>query len=349
MLYTENIEQAREYSNKALALMHEQEIPATPINFEVWYAYVSGANHKLVQTIDILRSNGRTFDQDTSENLFEEHLAENDREAIEAFGAKIDQQVNHILKHVDGMSGETGQFGDSLDAMSSSLKGEPDSDTLQKLISNLHAATQQMRERSEDIDTQLKLSKSEVKQLRSDLASVREEAMQDKLTGIANRRAFDDALRAAAIVAMEDGSSLSLLMADVDHFKKFNDEWGHQIGDQVLQLVSGAIQSNTRSEDTPARYGGEEFAVILVDASLEAATGAAENIRAAVEAKQLVRRSTGQTLGSVTLSLGVAIYEPGEPLGDLVRRADACLYAAKSAGRNQVKSQPDQGIELVSA
>ena len=111
------------------------------------------------------------------------------------------------------------------------------------------------------------------------------------------------------------------------------------LGDQVLRLVAQCLKANTKGRDTAARYGGEEFAVILPHTSIENAIKLAEQIRRAVESKKIVKRSTGETLGSITMSLGVAKFVPGEPIGDVVSRADQCLYAAKRAGRNRVMSE----------
>jgi diguanylate cyclase len=137
----------------------------------------------------------------------------------------------------------------------------------------------------------------------------------------------------------EESGPLCVLIGDVDHFKKFNDTWGHATGDQVLRLVAQCFKSNTKGRDTAARYGGEEFVVALPHTSLANAVTVAEHIRAAVESKKIVKRSTGETLGSITLSIGVAQYVADEPIGDTLARADACLYVAKRSGRNRVIAQ----------
>jgi diguanylate cyclase len=125
-------------------------------------------------------------------------------------------------------------------------------------------------------------------------------------------------------------------MTDIDHFKKFNDNYGHTIGDHVLALVARTVKECIRSSDTAVRYGGEEFAVILPNIRIADAIRVAEQIRTAVASKKVVNRSKNITLGTITLSVGVARYVPGESVGDLIKRADAGLYAAKRTGRNRV-------------
>ena len=178
-----------------------------------------------------------------------------------------------------------------------------------------------------------------MEELKRNLDSVRQESITDSLTGLFNRRKFDETLQEAASRSVQTGSPLCLLMTDIDHFKKFNDNYGHTIGDHVLALVARTVKECIRSSDTPVRYGGEEFAVILPNVRISDAVRVAEQIRTAVASKRVVNRSKNITLGTITLSVGVARYVPGEPLGDLIKRADAGLYTAKRTGRNRVVAE----------
>jgi len=140
---------------------------------------------------------------------------------------------------------------------------------------------------------------------------------------------------------------LSLLMTDIDHFKTFNDNYGHQTGDQVLRLVAMAVKNNTKGQDIAARYGGEEFAVVLPNTVMRSAATVADHIRRAVMTKQLMKRSTHEQLGRITISIGVATLRDGDTAQSLIGRADACLYAAKRNGRNRVICEADaeSGLE----
>ena len=136
--------------------------------------------------------------------------------------------------------------------------------------------------------------------------------------------------------ALETNEAMSLMLTDIDHFKTFNDNFGHLTGDQVLRLVAMSVKHNVKGEDTTARYGGEKFAVILPNTILRAAVTVAEHIRRAVMAKELMKRSTGEHLGRMTISIGVATLRKGDTGQSLIERADTCLYAAKRHGRNRV-------------
>jgi diguanylate cyclase len=125
-------------------------------------------------------------------------------------------------------------------------------------------------------------------------------------------------------------------MCDIDHFKRFNDTWGHHTGDQILRFLSSAMQAHARPDHLICRFGGEEFAMIMPRADTKVAAATADALRAAIQAKRLRRRSTNEDLGQVTVSIGVARLQPGDTPQGLIERADACLYASKRNGRNQV-------------
>ncbi len=203
-----------------------------------------------------------------------------------------------------------------------------------------------METRTKALEEELQRSSHEVTELRTKLDDVRRESLLDPLTGIHNRKAFDTELAEAIEQARRTGEPLSLFMCDIDHFKRFNDTWGHQTGDQVLRLVAQCLSENVKGRDTAARYGGEEFAVILRRAPLNAALSLAEQIRSHVESKRLVKRSTGDILGRLTISIGVAEFASGDGPADIVQRADTCLYAAKNAGRNRVVGETHSVISL---
>jgi two-component system chemotaxis family response regulator WspR len=180
----------------------------------------------------------------------------------------------------------------------------------------------------------LELLKIELESKNAELARF---AAQDGLTGLANRRRLDEALDSECRRAAREKTPLSLVMTDVDFFKKYNDSYGHQLGDDCLRQVAAALAvAARRPGDLCARYGGEEFALVLPNTSVEGACLVAEAARSQVEALQIPHAASG-VAAHVTLSLGVATMLPGEPLEPtaLVQRADSALYAAKHGGRNR--------------
>ena len=169
--------------------------------------------------------------------------------------------------------------------------------------------------------------------------------MTDGLTGIGNRKFLDIRLRDEVMVAMESGEPLCVILSDIDHFKKFNDTYGHTIGDEVLKLAASVMKDSVKDQDTPTRYGGEEFCIVLPRTLLTNAVKLADNLRATLAKRGLSNKKTGESYGRITLSLGVAMYRPGESIDNLLKRADEALYRAKDNGRNRVECEPSEDSE----
>jgi diguanylate cyclase len=327
----------------ALALMTECEIAATPENFELFYAYVSGETPAIAQVMGGLIASRAPF---TPEMLLDLRLrclsSARAARAMDSFGSGINDVIGAVLGKLEAAGKQTVDYQNTLSAASGALGGNGSSDEFRAMVGGLIAATREMEQRTKSLEGELQKSSAQVRELRSKLDNVRKESLTDPLTGIANRKAFDDA--AAQASTHTGNEQVTLLLCDIDHFKKFNDSWGHQTGDQVLRLVANCLAENVKGRDTAARYGGEEFAVLLRGTSLAAASKVAEQIRATVETKKLVKKSTGDILGTITISIGVAQFARGEGVEAVVRRADACLYGAKSHGRNLVINQNDPRI-----
>lgn len=227
------------------------------------------------------------------------------------------------------------------------MSAENSAQTLHTLVVQLLERTKAMQEQTEELQRQLLGSSSTVTMLRQDLEIARREANVDGLTGIANRRAFEFELARLAAEAELDGTRFCVLLADIDHFKQFNDNYGHVLGDQLLKLVAKTIVRCVKGQDVVARYGGEEFAVILPTAKLPDALKVATQIKNAVAANRLKLRHSNKDLGTVTLSIGVAEFQCGEPPAHVIARADKGLYRAKAAGRNRAMASEDEATAEV--
>jgi diguanylate cyclase len=329
----------------ALALMTECDVPATPENFELFYAYASGETPAIAPVIGALIAARTPF---TPEMLLDLRLrclsSARAARAMDSFGTSLNDVIGTVLGKLETAGKDTQNYKNTLSAASGALGGNGSPDDMRALVNGLLAATREMEQRTRSLEGELQRSSEQVSDLRSKLDNVRKESLTDPLTSIANRKAFDDAVQQAVEHRAQEPEAVALLLCDIDHFKKFNDSWGHQTGDQVLRLVANCLSENVKGRDTAARYGGEEFAVLLRGTGLEAATRVAEQIRLNVETKKLVKKSTGDVLGTITISIGVAEFAPGEAVEAVIRRADACLYGAKQNGRNLVINQNDPRI-----
>jgi diguanylate cyclase (GGDEF)-like protein len=185
------------------------------------------------------------------------------------------------------------------------------------------------------IDEMVQTLQDRDERLSATLKQLAEQATTDPLTGLNNRRSLQKQLDQELVRAGRGRHSLAVILLDIDHFKRFNDTWGHQAGDEVLKRVAEVIRKGIRTSDIAGRYGGEELITILPEATAQAALARAEAMRREIEAQQL--EHAGDSLGSVTASFGVAVFpDHGNDSVSLIRAADDALYEAKTAGRNRV-------------
>jgi diguanylate cyclase len=303
-----------------------------PINFETFYTYASGHNKALNRAVDaIARAN--TWSAAAVRQVYDEFLSP-------------DRFLNRVHKVSDSLRGEAGQlthvieqatesasvYRDTLTGASLRLNKPAKQQTLDAVVAALVRSTDEVVKTNTLLHAQLAASREQVQELQVSLEVLQTESMTDPLTATLNRNAFDRAF--ARMVAA--GEPLCLLLVDVDRFKTFNDGYGHQVGDDVLRLVALTLKQSTRETDIVARIGGDEFAIIVPKTSVAQATVLAEQIRQAVKERQIFRRSTGETLGRISISTGVAEFMAGLAPEDVIQRADTSLYGAKRAGRDCV-------------
>ena len=329
----------------ALDLMSECGVAPTPQNFELFYAHATGEISAVTHAIAEMLAQKKPF---TPEILQDLRSRSRTMAAMEQVGEGMNSVIAGVLGRLNDVGRNAGHYSDKLSAATGELGEDQSPADLRRLVESLLVATREMENRTNSLEKELQKSSDQVSELRSKLDNVHRETLTDPLTGIANRKAFDNALAAAEIAVAESSDPVSLLLCDIDNFKKFNDNWGHQTGDQVLRLVASCLSENVKGRDTAARYGGEEFGVVLRGTALRDAVRIAEQIRHAVEARRLVKKSTGDVLGTITISIGVAQFAAGETADVAVRRADSCLYGAKQSGRNLVIAETDPRMALLS-
>ncbi|WP_413204084.1 GGDEF domain-containing protein [Rhodospirillum sp. A1_3_36] len=339
MEYAETKEQASEIARQAMEQMTAQGIPANPRNFTIWYGYCSDHYPDLRRHLEKAISSKVEFSEDVNTEIFERFFTSADEtEGVTNAGVKLETTLEQMLNMFIAANKGTERYNRTLEDFSGQMVNS-DPKALEAMVSTMMAETKRMMRVNNKLAEELSLSSKEVHKLREDLDNVRREALTDGLTGIANRKVFDNQMREQTRIAGEDDTPLSLLMIDIDFFKKFNDSYGHQMGDQVLRLVAKTIQEGVKEQDIAARYGGEEFSVILPQTGVRDAIATAEAIRRHVASKRVTNKRTNQDLGTVTLSIGVSQFQLGEGMSNFIQRADEALYMAKREGRNRVVSQ----------
>jgi len=330
------------YAEVALGQIRSLRQTAIPRNYEIRYVYATGHNPDLNKVInETLSRNGKLTESDLDQ-IYDTYLSQarmTDR--IDKVGSRVINEIDDVMTLITDALGMTASFSSDLDGANKKLAIAKDPAQIRQIVEALVQSTRDMHQTNMALESRLNSSKQEIANLQESLEAIRTESLTDPLTSLGNRKFFDRALDAAIQHAHAKDEPLSLLMIDIDHFKSFNDNYGHLTGDQVLRLVAMALKASIKGQDVTARYGGEEFAIILPNTTLRQALAVADNIRRAVMSKQLKKKSTGEILGRVTISAGVSILQPNDDIHMLIDRADACLYAAKRNGRNRVICEAD--------
>jgi diguanylate cyclase len=335
-------ERTMAFAEVALGQIRSLRQTAIPRNYEIWYVYATGYNSPLNKIInETLARNGKLGEADL-ELIYETYLSQTKTtDRIDKVGARVIGEIDDVMALITEALGMSETYDGSLADATSKLSVASNRDEVRAVVETLINSTREMRGTNKALEERLTLSKSEISNLQHSLEAIRVESLTDPLTGLGNRKYFDRSIGVAVQQALANGQPLSLLMFDIDHFKSFNDSYGHLTGDQVLRLVGMSLKQNIKGQDITARYGGEEFAVVLPNTALRQALTVADHIRRAVMAKELKKKSTGEILGRVTISVGVSMLKPGDDTDSLIERADACLYAAKRNGRNRVICEAD--------
>jgi len=325
-------------AQRILELMRDYGSSASPRSYAVWYAYVSGSHPVMNDAVKRLASTKGVLSDADMDRLHESYIDGRGSGAVsDRTNAHLIAEVEGIMETLDLSLGATAQYGESLKAYTNDLASSATNrNRLREIVAALIADTRTVAANNRTLEARMREGRDEIETLRETLEAARLESLTDPLTGLGNRKSLEEALHREVDGSASGRSPASLIFIDIDFFKRFNDLYGHLTGDQVLRLVAMVMREHiTIPRATLARFGGEEFGVVLPDTDRGTACAIAETMRGSVMGRELVKRSTGESLGKVTISLGVATREPDDTSVSLLERADACLYAAKRSGRNR--------------
>ncbi|WP_237217518.1 GGDEF domain-containing protein [Falsiroseomonas oryziterrae] len=323
----------------ALDALARAGLAPEPARLAVLYAYFSGGDPLLRSRLDAAWAGGGTPSAALLDELHAVFVA--GRPAKDP-GPRLEAAAADLLELTGRAGGQVASFERLLGDATGRL-GALDEPDLRDFAAGLLALTRHLAVQTAQVSLRLGETEMRLAELRRELGETHRAALTDALTGLGNRRAFERDLADLLRDRRRSARPLALVLLDVDHFKQVNDTWGHQVGDAVLRAVAARLRDALRAEDRPARYGGEEFAVLLPDMTAEAALRVCERVRCAMADRAFVLRSSGERIGTVTVSGGVAVLIEGETAEAFVARADGALYAAKTAGRNRTMLAPVAG------
>jgi len=320
---------------QTIPLMLKHKISAIPTNYALWYTYVSNEQPELKAALDHVLDNNMQLSEIKTKELYRNYVA--DKEEVSAWDLRqsLEAMLVELSQSLKDTRSETTSFKNTMDNCVDDLaKVEKEGLSIEEVMSlvrNLVKDTQNIRRSTISFNAALTDAQTEIETLRGQLEHSQQQALYDALTGLCNRRYFDEELATQALT-----QNVCLILVDLDHFKKINDNYGHVMGDLVLKATAKKLQATCRDGAQAFRFGGEEFAVIVPTANFSKARSMAESMRTAIEKIGVKDKRSGEILGDIAASFGVAVLNKGmNPLA-LIEKADKQLYEAKRLGRNRV-------------
>jgi diguanylate cyclase len=314
------------------AFLQQNLLEPTPAHYELVYGYVLETDRRLVDAVDRAIMREGLLTAEAAELI----LAEVRTDMSAEFLANLVDKAQAGLSQIAGLAKQSGAdaqaYGQALESKVADLQGGGSEEAVKALVQ----LTSSMIARTKAAEQQLRDAGKQMTQLRGSLAEARRIAESDALTGLANRRAFENKLRRAVLQARETAKPLALAFCDIDHFKVINDTHGHDVGDRILKFVAQRLASASGNNCFVARHGGEEFVMLFEGSSAEAAGRIVNEVRADLEDRRLVAKQSGEPIGQVSFSAGVASLGPKDNGRQMLRAADQALYRAKREGRNRV-------------
>jgi len=332
-------EEVRTLAERALELACQHATPPVPAAFEVWFAYVGG-HHPIIRTrIDRAIACDGTVTAALIHRLHAEHLAPAGVSAgVERIGDRMDGELVQAVGLIEEGMAASDRYAATVRRIDASVHSRTSEAELRRHVAELRQANREHVDRVSQFGERVMRLRAQFTSMQTELRELRQSVLIDHATQLANRRRFDEALETLIARARRERAELAIVLADIDHFRPFNERWGRTTGDQLLMRFAELLRQRQREGDLAARVGGNEFALLLPARTLAVARAVADDLREQFSRLQLVRAGTGERVASLTASLGVTTLRPGDTTLKLVARLEDYVLRAKEAGRNQIWS-----------
>ncbi len=322
--------------------LSRRHIPATPENYTVWYHYAAATDAELVDYIKRLDERRTAYSEPVNQEIYQRFIEKGGaQQHILEIKNSLRHFVDTLLNTLNSKNSELKDFANTLKIFNQKVEAVQSSNDLQALFIGLMVDTKRQEESAVNLQASLQQMADDINVMRHEMERTSEQAYQDELTKIGNRRMFERELHNAISQSRHKKSPLSMIILDIDHFKLFNDQYGHQVGDKVICYVANILKNSVKKRDKVARIGGEEFAIILPETPYGGAMTLAEQLRNKVSNHQLSSSKDKVRIGKITLSAGIGSLQPDDTRDDLFFRTDKCLYQSKENGRNRITGETE--------
>jgi diguanylate cyclase len=336
MSENDELKRSAENLKKAVPLMLKYQVPTTPPNYALWYTYVDKTEPELNRIIDEAVKQFGHCPPSTNQQLHSQFIAQKSEANFSELKSSVEKLLQELSSSMVDTISDTNNFSALIEKNFANLKRIENEklsfEEIMNLVKTMLMASQTINHSTKFLESQLNRASQEIDQLKCQLAEVKQQSVMDSLTGLHNRQAFDIDIESIQNSSQE----ICLIIADVDHFKSFNDQFGHLFGDAVLKAIGHKMSAMCREQMIAYRIGGEEFALIIPNKSFPIARQFADSVRRSIEKINLKDRKSGQMISSITASFGVAQRQGNEPISKLIERTDKLMYEAKKLGRNRV-------------
>ena len=329
MSFEDDYEVTSKFSEHTHDFLASHLIAPTPVNYSVIYLYISNENEMLSAAIDKVLQKGETITADFMADLFKRYVSFT-QQVENTVLAPFEETLSKTLAQISEQVSNEDKVVSNLEKLDKILAKSNNKASMDNIVSYLFNTINSTKVQHEELSQKLTATQQEINQLKDKLASSRQEALVDSLTGLLNRRGCDEKLQ-----DLSHADTHTSLAIDIDHFKKVNDTFGHFIGDKVIQRISKTIQEHIGEEDIAVRFGGEEFVVVMANTAIEEAKRIAEKIRITISKMKLKQRDTNTYLPPISVSIGLAQNDNITEWKALFEQADDALYQAKNSGRNR--------------
>lgn len=331
-VYTEPFHQASENLRRILPFINQHQTPINPVNYAVWYEYVAGNNQALKQAIDEHLQQYQKITPELTQNLYEQYVLMGMPERLEATNKGLRLVVDNTMTQINRVELAADDFSEDLAIQQTTLEQSETISEIKGVLAEILENTRKLSQSSSDLKQKLTVTTQEIIKLKDELEAVKEQAKTDGLTGLLNRHSLNKELTR---LCLQDKTTFTLALFDIDNFKQVNDKFGHLLGDRVLQFFASLLKKHC--EDQPhiaARFGGEEMALIFINTPAHNAVKVVDLIRQQLANSNLKKKGSNETIGTVTVSVGVSQHQPGDTTLNIIERTDVALYESKAAGRN---------------